>query len=172
MDFLPRPILATHPDGYTLRPARAEDAESYYWNNFNPLDPEVAQLTGSKTHFSREEVVDFFLKCTADPDRCDLLLLAPDGQIIGESVLNEIDWDAKAANFRIALFHRQHRGRGIGTWALEQTLELGFRVLDLRRITLTVFPFNHRARHIYEKAGFRPIQIHTDPDEIEMELTR
>lgn len=33
-------------DGFILRPAKAEDAEKYYRQNFNPLDPEVARLTG------------------------------------------------------------------------------------------------------------------------------
>ena len=172
MDLTPRSIFAAHPDGYTLRLAGAEDAEAYYQNNFNPLDPEVARLTGSKTTFSREEVVEHFRRCTVAPDRYDFLIHAPDGRIVGESVLNEIDWGTKSANYRIAIFHREHRNRGIGSWALEKTLELGFSALELRRVTLTVFPCNHRARHIYEKAGFRPIQMLTGPDEIEMELTR
>ena len=49
-------------DGYTLRPPVSEDAEAYY-RNFDPLDGETARLTGSKTEFSREEVVTFFHKC-------------------------------------------------------------------------------------------------------------
>lgn len=163
------PIL--HPNGSILRLSRPEDAEAYYRENFDPLDPELVYFTGSKPHFSREEVVDFFLKCTADPNRYDFLILDKEGHIIGESILNEIDWSAKSANFRIALFHPRHRNLGIGTWAMENTLKFGFHRVGLHRITLTVFPFNRRGIHIYEKAGFRPIQLLTDPDEIEMELT-
>jgi hypothetical protein len=33
------------------------------------------------------------------------LIIAPDGRIIGESVIDEIDWDLRSANFRIALCH-------------------------------------------------------------------
>lgn len=165
------PIL-THPGGYTLRLSRQADAQSYYRNNFDPLDPELVRLTGSKAHFPREEVVDFFFKCIDDPDRYDFLILDPLGNVIGESILNEIDWSAKTANFRIALFHPQHRGRGIGTWALEKTVGFGFQTLGLRRISLTVFPFNHRGIHVYEKAGFRITQLLCDPDELEMELCK
>ena len=46
-------------DGYLLRPARAEDAEPYYEQNYTPLDPEAARLTGSKPVFTHDEVVGF-----------------------------------------------------------------------------------------------------------------
>lgn len=45
--------------GYMLRSARWEDAEDYYAQNFCPMEPEIARLTGSRTDFSRDEVVDF-----------------------------------------------------------------------------------------------------------------
>ena len=44
-------------NGYTLRPATTADAEAYYAQNYAPLDPEVARLTGCKPEFTREEVV-------------------------------------------------------------------------------------------------------------------
>ena len=31
-------------------------------------------------------------------------MMAPDGRILGESVINEIDWDLRCANFRIQYF--------------------------------------------------------------------
>ena len=56
-------------NGYTLRPARKEDAENYYRAGFERLDPELARLTGSKERYSRDEVISFFLACLDDPDR-------------------------------------------------------------------------------------------------------
>ena len=50
-------------DGFVLRPARAEDAGDYYEQNFAPLDPEVARLTGSPERFERDDVIGFFLRC-------------------------------------------------------------------------------------------------------------
>lgn len=44
---------AFYKDGYAMRPARAEDAEEYYAQNYAPLDPA----------FTREAVVPFFLHC-------------------------------------------------------------------------------------------------------------
>jgi RimJ/RimL family protein N-acetyltransferase len=142
-------------DGFILRPARAEDAQAYYAQNFNPLDPEVARLTGCKEHFTREEVVPFFLSCLKDDTRVDFLIVAPDGRIIGESVINEIDWDARSANFRIGLFHTEACGKGIGSWAIEKTRDFAFETLRLHRLELDVFSFNPRAQRAYLKAGFQ-----------------
>lgn len=142
-------------DGYTLRPARVEDAECYYAENFAPLDAEVARLTGSRTNFTHDEVISFFLRCIEDNDRCDFLIVAPDGRIIGESVLNEINWDLRCANYRICLFHTAACGRGIGSWALEMTRDFAFEALKLHRLSLDVFSFNTRAEKAYQKAGFR-----------------
>jgi len=50
-------------DGYILRSSEKKDAENYYQQNYNPLDPEVARLTGCKASFTRDEVVSFFLSC-------------------------------------------------------------------------------------------------------------
>lgn len=142
-------------DGFILRPARKEDACEYYEHNFNPLDSETARLTGSKSHFTQDEVVGFFHKCVDSPDRYDFLILAPDGHIIGESVLNEIDPELRSANFRIGIFHSKGYGKGIGSWAIEKTLEFAFQDLGLHRVELNVFSFNPRAIHTYEKAGFK-----------------
>ena len=94
--------------GCTLRPARHEDAEAYFHHNFAPLDAEVARLTGSRTDFTHDEVVGFFHRCVDAEDRRDFLIIAPDGRIIGESVINEIDPDARCANYRVAIFHSDH----------------------------------------------------------------
>lgn len=142
-------------DGFLLRPATLEDAEKYYEENYNPLDKEVAFLTGCKESFSREEVINFFTECLNDNDRYDFLIIAPDGRIIGESVINEIDWKARSANFRIAIFHSNEHGKGIGTWATEKTRDFAFETLKLHRLELDVFSFNPRAEKTYLKAGFK-----------------
>lgn len=141
--------------GYTLRLAQAEDAEEYFRQNFDPLDPEVARLTGCKPCFSHEEVVDFFLKCVADEDRYDFLLIAPDGRIVGESVINEIDWALRRGNFRVAIFQPEHQGKGLGTWAVETVRDFAFERLKLHRLELDVFSFNPQAEKTYLRAGFR-----------------
>lgn len=142
-------------DGYVLRLSKREDAENYYWQNYNPLDPEVARLTGCKPSFTHDEVVDFFLSCVDDENRYDFLIIDPDGNIIGESVINEIDWDVQSANFRIGIFHSNVRKKGIGSWAIRMTCGFAFEQLHLHRLELDVFSFNPGAEKAYLKAGFR-----------------
>ena len=130
-------------DGYVLRLAKKEDAQ------------ETARLTGCKSYFTKEEVVRFFEECTDSPDRYDFVIISPDGHIVGESVINEIDEELRSANFRIGLFHSDGCGKGIGSWAIEKTLEFAFDDIGLHRVALDVFSFNLRAIRAYEKAGFQ-----------------
>ena len=142
-------------DGFVIRLAKANDAVDYYEQNYCPLDKEVARLTGCKEEFSKDEVVSFFLKSLEEDDRYFFLIIAPDGEIIGESVIYKFDWDLKCANFRIALFRQTERGKGIGTWATEITRDFAFEKLKLHRLELDVYSFNPRAEKVYLKAGFK-----------------
>ncbi|WP_294547519.1 GNAT family protein [uncultured Pseudoflavonifractor sp.] len=142
-------------DGYTIRLAKAEDAADYYEQNYCPLDREVVRLTGCRSSFSREEVISFFLKSLGEDDRYFFLIIAPDGSIIGESVVNEIDWALRRANFRIAIYRAAERGKGIGTWATEAARDFAFETLKLHRLELDVYSFNPGAERTYAKAGFR-----------------
>ena len=142
-------------DGFILRLAKEEDAEGYYEHNFNPLDSEVARLTGCKPNFTHDEVVNFFKKCVNAEDRYDFMIISPDGKIIGESVINEIDDELRSANFRSGLFHSDECGKGIGSWAIEITRDFAFEELKLHRLELDVFSFNSRAIKAYKKAGFK-----------------
>lgn len=148
--------------GCTLRPTRKEDAAEYYRAGFARLDPELARLTGSKVRFARDEVISFFLSCVDDPNRRDFLLLDSAGRIIGESVINEIDWNTRCANFRIGIFRPENRGQGIGSWMVRTTRDYAFESLGLHRLELDVFSFNPRAERAYEKAGFRREGVRRD----------
>ena len=147
--------MIAEKDGYCMRFARADDAANYYEQNYCPLDPGAARLTGCKGEVSREEVVSFFLRSVEEKDRSFFLIVAPDGRIVGESVINEIDWELRCANFRICLYRHIERGRGIGTWATEVTRDFAFETLRLYRLSLDVYAFNSRAERVYAKAGFR-----------------
>ncbi len=147
--------ITEEKNGFSIRMARADDVTNYYEQNYCPLDREVARLTGCKENFTKEEVTSFFLKSLEEDDRYFFLIIAPDGRIIGESVINEIDWNLRSANFRICLYHTTERGKGIGTWATEVTRDFAFEKLKLHRLELDVYSFNPGAEKTYLKAGFR-----------------
>ena len=164
-------------NGYVLRASCREDAERYYSENFNPLHPETARLTGSRQDFGREEVIAFFLRCLEEENRYDFLLIAPDGRIIGETVLNEWNKETASANFRVAIFNPADWNKGLGSWAVRETVAFAFGKTPLRRLELGVYACNPRALHVYEKLGFQRTQIIPamaagSADEIIMELTK
>lgn len=142
-------------NGYTLRSFQPGEAEKYYTECLACSDPEVDRLTGTNTRFDQETVVNYYNRIVTDPNRYDFMLIAPDGRFIGESVLNEIDWESKSANFRICIFRSKDCGTGIGSWAVQVTRDFAFAVLGLHRLELDVFSFNPRAKRAYEKAGFQ-----------------
>lgn len=123
-------------------------------------DPEVLRLTGSvhddNEEYGRDPARDeqFRQWRNAQSDRLDLAVIDyATGQCIGEVVLNEWDEGNRSCNFRTML-GPAGRDRGLGTEALSMIVGYGFERLGLHRISLEVYAFNPRARHVYEKAGF------------------
>lgn len=167
-------------DGYMLRLAKADDLDNYYNNNFNPLDKDVSVFTGCKKSFSYEEIKSYLEKCINSKDRADFFIVNPFGVIIGESVLNEIDFKEMSANFRITIFNKEERNKKIGSWAVKETIKYGFENLKLNKITLNVFSFNINAKRTYLLAGFKTEKVIKDSvifngnfcDEILMTLNR
>ena len=142
-------------DEFILRSAKKDDIDNYYEHNFEIVDSESIRLTGSKSYFSKDEVTAFLNKSVEDEDRYLFFLIDAKGDIIGESVISEIDLKLKSASFRIAISTSKARDRGIGTWMTEVTRDFAFEVLKLHRLELEVFSFNPRAERVYAKAGFR-----------------
>ncbi|MBP2026137.1 GNAT family N-acetyltransferase [Peptoniphilus stercorisuis] len=142
-------------NNYILRKMQIDDLDNYYNNNFNPLDEDISIFTGCKDSFSYEEIKNYFYNCLNNPNRVDFFIINPANNIIGESVLNEIDYKNKSANFRIAIFKKNERNKKIGSLVIEETIKYGFLNLNLDKITLDVFSFNKRAKKSYEKAGFK-----------------
>lgn len=141
--------------GYQMRLAKQADADAYYENNFRIMDKEVVRFTGGKSSYEKEEVIQFFMQRLQDPNRYDFLILSPENEIIGESVINEYNEEINSANFRIAIFHNEKCGKGIGSWAIRNTIQYAFEEIHLHRLELDVFSFNTRAYRAYLKAGFK-----------------
>lgn len=156
--MLEKPLL--HGERVTLRPITADDAAAM----FAALDDtESMRLTGTQESFTRAQVADFCARVAVADDRADYAItLKGDPTYIGEAVLNGIDWCNRSANFRIALASAVFFGQGYGTEATRLIVAYGFEQLRLHRIALEVYAFNSRARHVYEKIGFREEGVRRD----------
>jgi RimJ/RimL family protein N-acetyltransferase len=159
-DFSVKPVLTG--DRVVLRPFRADDIPAL----LEALaDPEVLRLTGSvhdsvpdaETVLGPDEADSlgrYYATRNEQPDRLDLAVIdQARGRCVGEVVLNQWDEGNRSCNFR-TLIGPAGRDRGLGTEALRLIAGYGFEQLGLHRISLEVYAFNPRARHVYEKVGF------------------
>jgi RimJ/RimL family protein N-acetyltransferase len=109
-------------DRVLLRPVAVEDVD------FIPDDdPEAMRLTGSHPRpepVSPEFMREWYATRADHDDRLDLAVVdRATGQFAGEVVLNELDRDNGACNFRILLCGDRNRGRGLGTEATRLILK-------------------------------------------------
>lgn len=155
--FASKPTL--RGDLVTLRPIRAEDADVIA--EIIRTDPDASILTES-VHSSTEPLEGHSLEelravygrwATADDRLVRAVVDNGSGEMVGEVVLHEWDEGNRSCGFR-TLIGAAGRGRGLGTQATRLVVEHGLTTMGLHRITLEVYDFNPRARHVYEKVGF------------------
>ena len=109
------------------------------------------------------EVVRFWGRQTAawpgDDDTVEEWVIELDGELIGfVQFYEEPDEDYRHADIDILLATRHH-GRGLGTDAMGAMTRHLIEQRGHHRITLTTWPHNERAIHVYEKLGFRQVGI-------------
>ena len=116
---------------------------------------EFMRLTGTHATFTRPQVAAFLTALSERHDRADWAMLRRNnGEYLGEVVLNDLDADNRAMNFRISLNNDEVVGQGYGTQATKAVIRYGFEQVGLHRIHLGVLAFNPRAQRVYEKCGF------------------
>jgi RimJ/RimL family protein N-acetyltransferase len=134
-----------------LRRLTGSDADAMY----AALDePTSKRLTGTRANYTFEDVRAHCIRIENADDRWDYGITIA-GELIGEVVLNNLDWPNKSASLRIAIWTPSQRNKGYGTEAAALLIDYGFNTLHLNRIELEVYAFNPQARRIYEKLGFR-----------------
>ena len=76
-------------------------------------------------------------------------------KLIGDLALDVVDWSGRDAFVGLGIGETEYWGKGYGTDVMNILLCFAFMEINLRRVTLTVFEYNLRAIHSYEKAGFQ-----------------
>ena len=77
-----------------------------------------------------------------------------DDSFIGTIALHDIDWLSRNCTLGIALHSEENWGKGYGSEAIKLLIDFAWQSLNLYRIELSVYDFNARAKHVYEKIGF------------------
>ncbi|QFT87553.1 Spermidine N(1)-acetyltransferase [Bacillus sp. THAF10] len=149
----------------TLRPFTMEDLP---FIEECLIDPEVNKFTGgTEDDFDKEVVKNWYATRNEQEDRLDLAIIDNrTNNPVGEVVLNLYNEELNSMNFRI-MIGPTGRNRGFGTEATELLLHFIFEQTKLAQLTLSVFAFNPRAIHVYEKIGFKLESI--DKNELQYE---
>ncbi|EGX59998.1 acetyltransferase [Streptomyces zinciresistens K42] len=118
-------------------------------------DPEVVRLTGEPAgDLTPRRLRAWYGTRSEQDDRLDLAVTdRATGELVGEVVLHDREAAARGCTFR-TLIGPRGRGRGLGTEATRLIVGHAFEQLGLHRVQLEVYGHNHRARRVYEKAGF------------------
>jgi RimJ/RimL family protein N-acetyltransferase len=139
-----------------LRKVRIED-NSYFakwWRN-----PKIIALTsGNFAPISDEEIS----KSVASMAKNDLhWIIECDNQAIGHINLEKIS--SQQVELQISIGEEEYWSKGIGTKAIE-TILLKAKEKGFSTVRLEVRPTNSHAIHLYEKTGFKQINLKKYPD--------
>jgi RimJ/RimL family protein N-acetyltransferase len=120
------------------------------------IDEEALRLTGTQHKASRKKLRRWYATRADHAGRLDLSIIdRASGRWAGEVVLNNLDRANRSCGFRILLGTAEFRDRGLGTEASRLALAHAFEVVGIHRVELQVYAFNPRAKHVYDKLGFR-----------------
>ncbi len=87
-----------------------------------------------------------------------VLLAEANGSAIGYAILTygyDLEFGGMDAYLTDLFLVEAERDRGVGSWLLGK-VEDAARAAGVKALHLMVAPSNHRAHHVYHRAGFRP----------------
>ena len=116
------------------------------------MDTDPARLMSVKKH--KQWLDKELLEEQRDDELFFLIRTLQEGKKIGLIGLDGIRWVHGDAWVGIGLGELSHWGQGYGTDAMQVVQRYAFEVLNLHRLSLSVFEYNQRAIRSYEKAGF------------------
>jgi RimJ/RimL family protein N-acetyltransferase len=137
-----------------LRPLNVEEDAPLFLDWFN--DPEVTRFTRRYLPMTLAGQVELLRSAEGKTNAFMVAIVRKqDDQLIGAMGLHDIDPRHRNAWFGITIGDKSAQGKGYGTEATKLILDIAFLTLNLNRVYLYVYEYNERARHVYEKLGFK-----------------
>ena len=120
-----------------------KDIQNLYSGHPFPVNIEMEELWYSKILTSNYPTTIFGIE------------LIKESELIGISLIKNINNINRNAEFAIYIGEDQHRGKGYSKEATIKTLKFAFFQLGLKRLYLNVLEKNNVAISLYEKIGFK-----------------
>lgn len=138
-----------------LVPIESEHIDLYY-EKLQQASFDSYLYTGSKKIITKTELMSYVKRIESDSERLDLFIINQNtNEIVGEVVLNGIDFENRSGSIRICIFLEKDFNHGYGSEAMRLAMNYGFGMFNLNRIELEAYTFNERAIHVYKKLGFK-----------------
>lgn len=132
---------------------RGDLATINHWRS----DRALIECLGAPYRFIGPEIdeawFEAYLKSRSTTIRC-VVVDDEDRKPLGMVTLAGIDWVYRCASLHLMIGEDCNRGKGVGTFALENMLRHAFADMGLHRVELEVLASNTVATHLYEKVGF------------------
>ncbi len=134
-----------------LRPHTEADLLNYVtWLN----DPEVTEFTQIEGPLTLEDEREWLARVSTPDSPIRNWAIDVNGRHVGNCALHRHE-SSEMAGFGIIIGDKTQWGKGYGTGALREALQIGFEEMGLQRIHLTALGGNTRGIRCYEKCGFR-----------------
>ena len=95
-------------------------------------------------------------------ENVSIFAIEMDGKMVGIIELSVPDETKTSVRFGRLLIGEEYRGMGYGSRAIELIEEKTFNEYGVKCLELGVFEFNESAKKLYEKLGFKVIDINKD----------
>lgn len=135
--------------------AREPEDEPLLYEWFN--DPEVTEHLAIRYPLSHRDERAFLegVASVSYAGASFAVVTKAEDRLIGGVSLEGTNAENRSAVLGVAIGDRSCWDGGYGTDVMRTACRVGFEMMNLHRVELTVFAGNERARHVYEKVGFR-----------------
>jgi len=141
-----------------LRPLEKRDlAISLEWLTDPSVNKYLSQGFKDLTMSQEEEWFEYIKD--SNRDIVFAILEKESGIHIGNCALHKIDMDKKTCELGIVIGDKEYRDRGYGTDAVKVLTAFAADGLELSRISLNVYTYNHRAIKVYENCGYKLVRV-------------
>jgi RimJ/RimL family protein N-acetyltransferase len=136
-----------------LRAFEREDAERCYrWMN----DPNIVRTLKSRYPIAFQNEMEWLDRAmhASSNERHFAIERKDDRTHIGNASIHDIDWVSRIASFGLFIGEPTAWNRGFGSDAIGTLMRFAFDEMNLRKLRISVFEYNDRAKHVLESHGF------------------
>ena len=144
-----------HPDPtatITLRPLESRNLDQIKeWRN------ELRQWTREWRFLNDDDQARWFQRVIRDERDRHIMFEIHDecfDGLIGVGGITPINWKDRSGEVSLYIGHRPALGGGCGTHALAQIIRLGFRTMNLHRLTAEIYSYNATSLTLFKRLGF------------------